>query len=286
MVAIGVVVGVDPSRLDHAEDVGRDQPLGPLLEDDEAGHHGDDQETGDPGEDLQGRRGPELAAGLGHGPLALAELMVGNYGEGAGGRPRGHVVAVPADSGGRAGTDARNLAGLGEGAEVVGATRHRGHHVGDGHPGVGVGGTIGGPGPVGPGVDHLEGHGVAVETDEGGVPPEGGQRQGLIREAGQVTPLEGLQLGDGAAQAVMDRQQVETALFPRFAQEPPDLLGRGGGLFVLVVAPTSRSATWPDHQLSPDCSQFTKRTCSLCRFGTNHANLYPNAAGSECCERN
>ena len=243
------------------EDVRLRQPFGIPPLDGEAGHDGQHQHRGHPGEHLERGRCPQSPAGPGHGPLAVPDLLTGHHGERPGGRAGCHAVPIGPRAPRRGpGPHPRHLAGLGEGPEVIRLGGHRGDDIGHRtRPDLGALGSRGSwRRPRGgcrgrrPGVDHLQGQRVPVEAEKGCVAPEGGEGQGLVGEGGQVTVLEGLELGDGPAEPVVDGQQIEAALFPGGPKRPADPLRRGARLLVVVVAAAGCPAALPDHVLSPD----------------------------------
>ncbi len=171
--------GTRGTRLHHAEDVGAGQQARPDRQQDESRQHGGNQDHGDPGDQLERDRRTHPASLAGQRPTALAELVARKDREGAGGRSGRDLVPRRARTGrrGRPSADPRDLAGLGECPQMVGAGGHSGHHPGD---------RLVDPGPVRrravrgsrPGVDVLEGEGIAVETEKGCVPPECGDGHG------------------------------------------------------------------------------------------------------------
>ena len=68
-----------------------------------------------------------------------------------------------------------------------------------------------------------------------------------------VVPLEGLDLGDGTVEPVVDGEEIEAALFPGLTESGPDGSGWFLQLVVLPVTATpSRSTSRPDHLESLD----------------------------------
>ncbi len=205
---------------------------------------------GDPGDQLERGRRTHPATLPGQRPTALAELVAWKNREGAGGRSGRDLVPRRAGTGcrGRPSAHPRDLAGLGECPQMVGAGGHGGHHTGH---------RLVDPGPVrrrrsvrgsGPGVDVLECEGIAVETEEGCVPAECGDGNSLVGKPVQLAPLERLDLGDRPAQAVVDRKEIQPAVLASLPELLPDRLGGcGGRLLLLVVATASGSASGPHH---------------------------------------
>ena len=244
---------------------------GSLLEDDEPGHHGEHQQAGQPGDHLEQVGGAQLAPGLGHRPLAVPELLAGHHRERAGGRTGGHPVAVAPEPRRRgADADLGDLAGLGEGPEVVRSGGHRGDHVGHrARPRSGRGPfdarrarwtrrrSSGGPGR------HRRGRGR--RRSAGGWTGPGPDRGGWPGRP--VSSASSWVIGR------LSRSWTASRSRPRSSRASRSSLPISSAEEACSSSWSSRrrvvSAALPDHLLSPDCSRWVKRTCSLLLFRQN-----------------